>query len=210
MAKDQKSGLHIALKVYTNLEDPDSGSIEEFSVKFMNGYNNRASVRFSKPSKVKPDRIIDIIIHSRLPDLTLEQVELISEGHRVAMTAENILGYMLEEYIHENVIPFGWTCCWGSVLRSIDFVSKKGELLQVKNRSNSENSSSSRVRLGTEIRKWHRIDANSGVSYWEKLNKIIGKGSSMSEEKFSEFVKALVQKNPDCIYIDPSSEIFHR
>ena len=40
MAKDQKSGLHIALKVYTNLEDPDSGSIEEFSVKFMNGYNN--------------------------------------------------------------------------------------------------------------------------------------------------------------------------
>ncbi len=210
MPKNQKSGLQIALKVYTNLENPDSGSIEEFTIKFTNGYNNRASVRFSKPSKVKPDKIIDIIIHSRLPDLTLDQVELISEGHRVAMSAKNIFGCMLEEYIHENVIPFGWTSCWGSVLRSIDFVGKKGELLQVKNRSNSENSSSSRVRIGTEIQKWHRIDANSGVTYWEKLNEIIGKGSNMSEEKFSEFVKILVQKNPDCIYIEPSSEIFHR
>ena len=210
MPKNHTSGLQIALKVYTDLEKPDSGSIEEFTLKFMNGYNNRASVRFSKPSKVKPDRIIDIIIHSRLPDLTKDEIDLIAEGHRVAMTAENILGYMLEEYIHENVLQFGWTCCWGSVLRSIDFVSKKGELLQVKNRSNSENSSSSRVRLGTEIQKWHRIDANSGITYWDKLNEIIGKGSSMSEEKFSDFVRALVHKNPDCIYIEPSSEIFNR
>jgi hypothetical protein len=64
--------------------------------------------------------------------------------------------------------------------------------------------------LGTEIQKWHRIDANSGITYWDKLNGIIGKGSSMSEEKFSDFVRDLVKKNPNCIYVDPSFKIFHR
>jgi hypothetical protein len=40
MPKIHTSGLQIALKVFTDLEKPDSGSIEEFTLKFMNGYNN--------------------------------------------------------------------------------------------------------------------------------------------------------------------------
>jgi hypothetical protein len=131
----RESGLKMAFKIFLELENPNKEKRSKFVKDFLKGYNNRASVRISNKSSVKPDAIVDIIIHSRLPNLTNEEVTMISSGHRVAMSAENILGLMLEEYIHLNVLEFGWTCCWGNVMKSIDFVSSKGVLLQVKNRS---------------------------------------------------------------------------
>jgi len=204
----KESGLKIAFKVFLNLEKPNKTSRSKFINDFLKGFNNRASVRVSNKSNVKPDKIVDIIIHSRLPSLSNEEISLISSGHRVAMSAENILGHMLEEYIHLNVLEHGWTCCWGNVMKSIDFVSSKGKLLQVKNRSNSENSSSSKIRVGTEIIKWHRIDANTGTTYWEKLNELIGNKTQMSEKAFSIFVKKVVKKNPRSIFIDKDSDLW--
>jgi hypothetical protein len=204
----QESGLKIAFKVFLNLEKPNKEARAKFINDFLKGFNNRASVRVSNKSHVKPDKIVDVIIHSRLPNLSNDEVTLISSGHRVAMSAENILGLMLEEYIHYNVLKFGWTCCWGNVMKSIDFVSSKGIVLQVKNRSNSENSSSSKIRVGTEIIKWHRIDANTGITHWEKLNELIGNKTKMSEDDFSNFVKKVVKKNPRAIFIDEDSELW--
>jgi transcriptional regulator with XRE-family HTH domain len=67
-----------------------------------------------------------------------------------------------EEYLAEKLLPYGWYCCWGETMKSVDFCTQNGDLLQVKNRSNSENSSSNKIRQGTAIIKWHRINASNG------------------------------------------------
>jgi hypothetical protein len=86
----------------------------------------------------------------------------------------------------------------------VDFCTKQGDLLQVKNRSNSENSSSSSVRKGTTIRKWHRVNASNGVYYWKELNQLIG-CSELSEEEFSKFVRKTIIKNPTALYLENSN-----
>lgn len=72
--------------------------------------------------------------------------------HNLFMSAENIQGNLLEEYISVSTRPYGWIWCNGNVLRAIDFCSSDGAvLLQIKNKSNTENSSSSAIRTGTTI-----------------------------------------------------------
>ena len=136
-------------------------------------------------------------------------------AHIIFMSAENVLGNLLEEYIFSNIKEYGWIWCAGNTLKSIDFCNTSGKiLLQIKNKSNSENSSSSSVRKGTTIKKWYRLGTSNqnGVlspNYkWEKLNKIINtskkKGSqlpdcSMTEDAFVDFVVNAVIKNPEII-----------
>jgi hypothetical protein len=77
-------------------------------------------------------------------------------------------------------------------------------LLQIKNRSNSENSSSSTVRVGTEIEKWFRIKADRIEYMWEKLNDICGT-TELSEESFVIFVQKTISDNPKCLAIEPDN-----
>lgn len=118
------------------------------------------------------------------------------------MSAENILGLILEEYLYVNLRQFGWHCAWGETVKSVDFIHESGRLLQIKNRSNSENSSSSAVRNGTEIEKWFRIRADTGQYMWAGLNNICGT-THLSEQEFSNFVRATISSNPDCLAIEP-------
>jgi hypothetical protein len=117
------------------------------------------------------------------------------------MAAENILGLLLEEYLAEKLLPYGWYCCWGETLKSVDFCTQNGDLLQVKNRSNSENSSSNKIREGTSIIKWHRINASNGTCYWDVLNERVG-CTELSEQDFSSFVKRTITENPAAVYIE--------
>lgn len=73
-------------------------------------------------------------------------------------------------------------------------------LLQVKNRSNSENSSSKRIRelvemLGcpVKITEWHRCRASDGSTCWEALvdNQDL---SLANEEGFHKFVRSYPRK----------------
>ena len=127
--------------------------------------------------------------------LSEEKVKQIVSAHRLGMAAENILGLLLEEYIAKNVAAKGWFCCWGNAVRSIDFISNRGELLQIKNRSNSENSSSVRVRDNTKILHWFRIDATNGKTQWSELEKMTG-ATKLSEEGFGDFVVETMKTNP--------------
>ena len=70
-------------------------------------------------------------------------------------------------------------------------------LLQIKNRSNSENSSSAAIRIGTDIQKWYRIKAESGHTNWDKLQK--DTGVVLSEDDFYAFIRriARAQAPPD-------------
>jgi hypothetical protein len=60
------------------------------------------------------------------------------------------------------------------------------KLLQIKNRSNSENSASASVRAGTIIEKWFRINSMTGQTYWGSLPE--NQDGKCSEEGFYEFV----------------------
>lgn len=133
--------------------------------------------------------------------------------HNLCMSAENVLGNLLEEFIAHEIRPYGWIWCTGETLRAIDFCNESGTtLLQIKNKSNSENSSSSNIREGTTIKKWHRLGSSKkrGVispSYqWDKLNAIINKDLpkgttkiALTENDFEAFVTKTVKANHEII-----------
>ena len=195
-----ESGYFVVLPVWKSIM-LDTSPMEEakFAHKFLKGYTNRPSIRISNPIGTIPDPMIDIIIAARLPGSDLKTMRI---GHRLSMSAENILGSILEEYIHIKIFPYKWSCCWGNAIKAVDILSSKGELYQIKNRSNSENSSSSAIRDGTNIKKWFRIDARTSKTYWDDLCAIIGVQNLFSEDEFSEFCKVLIEKNPSALFVE--------
>lgn len=111
----------------------------------------------------------------------------------------------------DNLHPYGWYCCWGSTIDAVDFCKEDGSLLQVKTSNNSENSSSIRVRNGTEIRIWFRRFFNKANTFnWVALNEIIGRdifNEEDSERKFRDFITRTIRENPGCIYIPEKCHI---
>ncbi|MBE9040034.1 SinI family restriction endonuclease [Oscillatoriales cyanobacterium LEGE 11467] len=172
--------------------------------KYQKGFQNRISQRISRPPQTKPDPIINTIISSRLTELTEEHLEQISYAHRLSMSAENIQGLLLEEFLAEELAHYGWFCGWGETIRFVDFCNLDGSLLQVKNRSNSENSSSSRVRSDRPIEKWYRIEAKTGQYKWSYFNDRY-QTDRFSEENFISFVKRVLAKNLNALPVEPNN-----
>ncbi len=182
-------------------DDNESAVINKWLNKYKSGYEGRASQRASNPPGTVADPIIEKIIGTRLPDLTDADLNKITHAHRLGMSAENILGLILEEYLSDNLKNYGWHCAWGETVKSVDFVNEDGRLLQIKNRSNSENSSSSSVRDGTEIEKWYRIKADRVEYMWSVLNNLCGT-THLSEEGFVQFVRDTLTSNPNCLAVE--------
>lgn len=176
-------------------------AIGKWLTKYQRGKEGRASQRISNPPGTIADPIIEEIIGARIGTLTREDLVKITYAHRLGMSAENILGLMLEEYLAESLEQYGWHCAWGETVRSVDFVHEDGRLLQIKNRSNSENSSSSAIRHGTKIEKWYRVKANKVEYMWDSLNEICGI-TILSEEAFVGFVRKTIMNNPGCLAVE--------
>lgn len=126
-------------------------------------------------------------------------VEEVVEGHRYAMVAENIVGNLLERYIASSLEKGDWVWAAGAIVKAVDFVRKspnpdlEWEALQVKNRSNSENSSSAAIRSGTNIEKWHRTVATTGKTLWDNFP--VGQpGGNLNEEDFQSFIREFIEK----------------
>lgn len=135
--------------------------------------------------------------------------------HNLFMSAENIQGKLLEEYIAWKVRPYGFLWCEGNVLLAVDFFNTNGSfLLQVKNKSNTENSSSSTIRAGTPIQKWYRLGTKTHAGKrlptfkWSALNQIIGQHRTegahlpepaMGEEDYRAFLVRAAQVNSQLI-----------
>jgi hypothetical protein len=113
------------------------------------------------------------------------------------MVAENKIGELLEEYIANTMEPQGWFWCCTDIFVGVDFflAGDPVTLLQVKNRDNSENSSSSRIRkqllaMGcpVEIAKWYRSKSRSVNTCWDKFpgNEQM---QFMDEERFLAFIR---------------------
>jgi SinI restriction endonuclease len=169
--------------------------------KYRSGFENRISQRTSNPPGTVADPIVDTIVGARLSGLSTDQLSQIKFAHRLSMSAENILGLLLEEYLAEILAEYGWHCGWGEVVRHVDFCHNDGALLQIKNRSNSENSSSSRVRLNQPIEKWYRVDAKTGQYQWSEFNQRYNT-DRFSEAGFIEFVQWVLTENPGALAIE--------
>jgi len=178
--------------------------IKKWVDKYISGYKNRISSRHSNLPATSPDPMVNLIIKTRLIHLNQKDLESIKSAHRLSMSAENILGLFLEEYLAVNIERFGWHFAWGETIKSVDFCHDNGSLFQIKNRSNSENSSSSQVRRGTTINKWHRSNAITGEYYWGDLNNILGT-NILNEESFRGFVIEAINNNPNCLAIEPDN-----
>ena len=66
-------------------------------------------------------------------------------------------------------------------------------MLQIKNRNNSENSSSSKVRDGTTINKWFRSFSKKDISNWKNFPDTQLNGQ-LSEEGFHNFIDIYLHK----------------
>ena len=178
-------------------------AVEKWVLTYNKAKNNRLSVRRSNLPGTIPDPLIRFIIQNRLSAIDESTLKKIDDAHALCMAAENILGLLLEEYLANKLIHFGWHFAWGSTVSHVDFCHTNGSLLQIKNRSNSENSSSRMVRNETSIQLWFRGQATTGAYRWEELNQLIG--SNCSESEFQEFVRATILANPYALAVDPNN-----
>ena len=133
----------------------------------------RSPNRPEKP-QTAPDPLVSFILehYFKVPAQNLERA---SDEHQLAMAAENMVGDLLERYLAQMLEPTGWIWCAGSIVKSVDFIKPPSPdsdiwtVLQVKNRDNSENSSSSAIRKGTMIEKWFRTYSRTGDTNWTKF-----------------------------------------
>ncbi|MBF9056100.1 SinI family restriction endonuclease [Rhodobacterales bacterium HKCCA1065] len=116
---------------------------------------SRAPKAPSPPSTI-PNTMVEFILQHYF-DVPQEELDRAVTLHKLSMGAENFVGEILERYIASIVECQNWVWCSGSIVKAVDFIQLNQDgtwvALQVKNRDNSENSSSSAIRTGTEIKK---------------------------------------------------------
>lgn len=145
--------------------------------------------------KTLPDEVVSLVMKEYYGK-TDEENEKIKIEHQESMSAENIVGELLEKYLASILEPLGWIWCSGDFVKAVDFIKKEGtswKLIQVKNRSNTENSSSNKIREGTHIEKWFRINAYNGKTFWEDFPEEKAK-KLLSEDNFKKFVTEYINQ----------------
>ena len=116
------------------------------------------------------------------------------------MCAENCVGSLLERYLDSVLRQQGWYWCCGNFIKAIDFINKDERgmwlALQIKNRDNTENSSSSAIRNGTQIQKWFRSFSKKGETNWDNLPELM-QGYNLSESGFIAFAKKYLKQEKE-------------
>ncbi|MDB3871742.1 SinI family restriction endonuclease [Euryarchaeota archaeon] len=173
--------------------------LQKWLTKINNGYLNRPSQKTDTPMTTISDPLIDIIF----AEYDYENAEAIRINHRNSMKVENTLGGLLEEYIHSNISGTSWRVAWGESVRAIDLVRSGDDdtfvLLQVKNKYNSENSSSVKVRGGTSIKKWHRLNKDGSTGWAELCSNLGLEEDTMSEGQYRTWVRQQISNNQEMI-----------
>lgn len=164
----------------------DEESLQSYLKPYISRYfADRQAKLVLKEVSTTADPAVDVILQAFAK---LKNIEEVSNHHRKAMAAENLLGGLLERYLAENLEPHGWVWCAGNTVRAIDFLTLDlATVLQVKNRDNSENSSSSAIRQGTTIKKWFRVFSATGKTNWTVFPANLPK--KLSEDGFYEYIE---------------------
>jgi len=147
---------------------------------------------FPATPTTKPDDMVSIVLAEAFghSETTINRIKI---EHQQAMSAENCIGALLERYIDSVLRPYGWYWCCGSFTKAVDFVGRDHDgnwiALQIKNRDNSENSSSSAIRGGTRIQKWFRSYSRRNETNWHNIPSLM-QGYQLSEQGFQAYVRA--------------------
>lgn len=160
-----------------------------YLIKYANSFSNsRISQSPSEPSTIS-DPMVRVILEKYWSLDSSESMKAVNY-HNKAMGAENIIGNLLERYIASVLEPLGWVWCSGSVVKAIDFIFEDDDgnwsALQVKNRDNSENSSSKGVRKGTKILHWFRTFSKKPGDNWRAFP--IKADVNLNENGFQDYV----------------------
>ena len=143
-----------------------------------------------------PDEMVSFVMEIVF-NYSKEETETIKRTHSESMASENAVGTLLERYLDSVLREHGWAWCCGDFVKATDFIKYDNETwyeLQIKNRSNTENSSSNKIREGTSIHKWYRIVAKTGKTKWDKLPEPM-QNLNLSEEGFKAFVEQYLKAN---------------
>lgn len=185
--------------------------LNKWCKKYVNDRQNPALQRPLKNYGERDSALIErVATNTGMPKSTLNDYLI---GHFIYMSAENMNGEILEEYLAEVLEPHGWIWCAGSTFRAVDFCyleENNNILLQVKNKYNTENSSSSAIRNGTEIKKWNRLTSpkkatglDRPLPNWKTLIELINApdelAEMLSEEKYLEYIKNNSTKELDTL-----------
>ncbi|MDR3230037.1 MAG: SinI family restriction endonuclease [Synergistaceae bacterium] len=166
---------------------------EEYVRRQARAFSQARNPRAPKPSATVPDEMVSVILVSYF-GIESADVDRIKKEHLLSMNAENMVGDLLERYLASVLEPEGWIWCSGAVVKAVDFIKPPvstgsgWRLLQVKNRDNSENSSSSAIRTGTNIEKWFRSFSKTGSLNWDAFPDATLK-TILSENEFRSFVR---------------------
>lgn len=175
---------------------PAIGSAEYIKRQAMAFSKNRKP-EAPKPPSTTPDEMVSVILNGYF-DVPRGDLDRVKREHQLSMGAESFVGKLLERYLASVLENHGWIWCCGALVKAVDFVKpprdaeNKWRMLQVKNRDNSENSSSSAIRNGTTIDKWHRTfsrrqGANWGAFPDEAMRPFI------SEVAFEKYVRSYLK-----------------
>jgi len=174
----------------------DSAGVSKLAVKYVNGF--KKSDFPSQPGTV-PDDMVGIVMQVAY-GYTEKETKRIKIEHQHSMCAENCVGALLERYLNSVLYKHKWVWCCGDFVKAVDFILPENDgwiALQIKNRDNSENSSSSAIRENTRIQKWFRTYSKTGNTNWDKVPEAM-QSKGLSEEGFIKFVRNyLVEKQPN-------------
>lgn len=177
----------------------DSKHLSSLQNTFIRSRNTKISI--TEPKTITDDALWEYIRLQK--NLSSKQVNEFAKYHKIAMSIETKLGTLLESFIYKHISKHNWIWCSGSIIQDIDFINKNinkdGDVqwvsLQVKNSDNSENAASSRVRVGTNIKKWfRRLSKVKNKDNWIELVKIVKEDDQelkgeLSEKNYLNYLK---------------------
>lgn len=171
--------------------------LQTLAHKYFHGYRRSD---FPAVPRTVPDEMVSTMLQKAY-GYSPARTETVKLDHQRAMVAESCVGNLLERYLDSKLRICGWHWCCGSFVKAIDFVrlddDGKWAVLQIKNRDNSENSSSSKVRLGTNIQKWFRTFSVTGATNWQNLPPLM-RGYGLSEDGFKNYVNGYLDAELAC------------
>ncbi|MFZ2314845.1 MAG: SinI family restriction endonuclease [Gammaproteobacteria bacterium] len=171
---------------------PDTGALDYYTRLADKFFRTRYKVEGPKAPTTEPDSMVSYILEVYF-DYSEVDTQRVKVEHQLSMAVENMVGALLERYIGMTLEAHGWVWCSGDFIKAVDMIKKKNDgtwlLLQVKNRNNTENSSSSAIRVGTEIKKWFRSFSKKSTTNWEAFPDEETR-HLLSEDGFKAFVKA--------------------
>lgn len=167
--------------------------LQNLAQKYVDGYFRSD---FPATPGTVPDEMISIVLRIAY-GYAASDTERIKVEHQHSMCAENCVGALLERYIDSELRSKRWVWCCGDFIKAVDFIypKKSGwDALQIKNRNNTENSSSSSVRNNTTINKWFRTFSQTGKTNWATFPM---PKHGLSEDGFTSFVKTYLAQEKE-------------